>query len=538
MFRTDHKRALRSNTGARALILTVGFVAACGGSDSKSDPDAGGSNGPDGSTPVDASTPDTGTIKTDAATDGGKSDAAVVDAGIGTAPTLTTVTATQVGLSGSDLRIDFTGSDPDKDIKLVQFSVFDSANRQVGTDYRLPIATPITGISGTSHALQEGALGAAALMGHTDFKTVRVSLLDSRGVASDDTEVTIAVQTEVALGGSCDPTFLTNRCMSGLGCKGATAKTCSAGEAPTVASVGYYNDVLGPRILIVGSDPDGDVKTFTLRYLDASGQPVVWDDDNDSTTPPSGSFTGPVGSAEGMTDFFSRFAPSDAFLSTVAKVGITVNDSRATANSSAEKISNSVGPAPIKGSGATCDPRGFDFCSGTLAAPLVCAPNGASNRCTAVATARTNACNAAATLNPSTGNLSVQGSVALVSLWDQPVGCSASSAPEPDALVKLVLTEPATKVTLSTDTPYTSFDTELYVLRSCTDTPSIYDPRTGAPMDLWCNDNQQASNGDITNVKSVLVLNNLAAGTYFIVVDSSPSADLSGSLFEVDVTVE
>jgi hypothetical protein len=538
VFRTDHKRAMRSMRRARTALLSVSLIAACGDDSGASKTDADGSViQPDGATP-DAGRSDTGVGQTDSGpgTDGGKDSA--VGPGPGTAPTLTAVVARQVGRSGADLRLEVTGSDPDKDIKTVKFSVYDSAGAKIGEDHELDLATAITMTSGMSAVTLTDALVMPSTSTPIDFKTVQVSLADGRGVESDGMMATIAAQPKVAKGAACDATFVSNRCEEGLGCKGAAgAQKCADGEAPTLSAVGYFDDALGLRIVFAGSDPDGDVKSYKVRYLDENGSEVVWDDDNDVTTPDASFFSGPLGSAEGATDFFFRFPPGDNVPAKVKKVGITVSDTRATGNSSAEMITGLLGPAPSKNSGVVCDPRGFDICKPSTMAPLVCAPSGNTNKCTPLATARTNACNAAPALTLG-GTTSVKGSITLVSLWDPPTSCTSSAPNQADSLVKLVLTETKT-VTLSTDNPYTSFDTDLYAIRSCSEAPTLYDPRPSAAMtDFWCLPDQRDGGGAITSVKAKLVLNNLEAGTYFVVVESSPSAALLGDHFEIDVEAE
>jgi hypothetical protein len=176
-----------------------------------------------------------------------------------------------------------------------------------------------------------------------------------------------------------------------------------------------------------------------------------------------------------------------------------------------------------------------------MMAPLVCATSGSASKCTALSTARTNACMAAMVLDPANGITSVRGAVTTTSLWDSPVGCAGGDAhAQPDAVVKLILAADAGTVTLSTDSNFTGFDTELFALQTCADAPSVFDPRTPGSMDFWCDDSQLASNGDVISPKAVLTLRNLTAGTYYIVVDSTAATDpgLQGNNWQVSVTVQ
>jgi len=141
-----------------------------------------------------------------------------------------------------------------------------------------------------------------------------------------------------------------------------------------------------------------------------------------------------------------------------------------------------------------------------------------------VGTARTRACTAALVLDPAKNITTVRGNVAGPSLWDAPAGCTlGDSSNQNEALIKLVLTAPAAKVTLSTDNAFTAFDSTVYAIAKCEDAPVI----------AWCADDPLQGKGS----GGVLVLTNLAAGSYFLIVDSF-NVDSSGSTFQVDVKVE
>ncbi|MBL8916018.1 MAG: hypothetical protein JNM17_35290, partial [Archangium sp.] len=108
------------------------------------------------------------------------------------------------------------------------------------------------------------------------------------------------------------------------------------------------------------------------------------------------------------------------------------------------------------------------------------------------------------------------------SLWDAPVGCAtADPTGRPEGLVLMRMTERADRVRVSTVGNGTSFDTVLYVVPGC--------PNDTADV-LGCNDDKPQSAG-----ASELVLENVPAGDYLIVVDSF---DGNGGGFEVHATVE
>ena len=81
----------------------------------------------------------------------------------------------------------------------------------------------------------------------------------------------------------------------------------------------------------------------------------------------------------------------------------------------------------------------------------------------------------------------------------------------------------ASKVTLSTNNLYTSFDSTLYVLSKCDATPVL----------AWCED----YGFDHESSAAELELTDLAASTYYVVVDSF-NAEFSGTTYQLDVSVE
>jgi hypothetical protein len=203
-----------------------------------------------------------------------------------------------------------------------------------------------------------------------------------------------------------------------------------------------------------------------------------------------------------------------ANLTSDAKVQ-TINDQNVTAGSTG---------APTRMLGQPCDARAFDRCAAnsvcTLPTPTATAPT-----CLSTTTARSRACSAAATLDPFKGIMQVRGEIKEPSLWDAPDGCSTASPKyRPEAMVKLSLTRPVSKVVLSTSNPYTSFDTTVYALARC----------DAVPTDVWCADDQS---GTSTSNRAVLELtgNPLPAQDYYIVIDSFPGG--TGTTFQIDVTV-
>lgn len=535
MSRSQEKRALRARSFGLTAWLLVALLSACGGDSTArmGDDDAGD----------DLPNEDAGRDSGQGSDAGGDAGDAGSDAGTNAnAPVLTAVQARQVGRTGADLRVDVTGSDTNKDIATVQLSIFDTTQTIIGAEHVVALATPITMTMGSSYVVLTDALKEIA-----GFKSVKVTLVDAKDLRSGTLETDIAVQPVLAENDACDETFVLNRCPDTFGCKGTTKK-CLPGEVPVLTKVAYMMDEeLGRRVLITGSDPDGDPRKYTINFLDQSGMPLPVDIDHDDSTPPVLTFTGDVITSGDATTFFARFTPDETFVQDVKKVSITVSDSRnmpstvQTADLMTPCGNPAVQPCTVrKASGATCDARGFDLCpSGQVCAVT---GEGTGGLCRTVSAARASACSSAPSLTLSTGTATVRSATGTTSLWNPAEGCSFGNG-QPDKVVKLVLGAPATRLRLSTDYPYTVFDSELYVMRKCDDPPTLCDPRSTntepawcvASEEFWCRADQ--AGGD---PQAVLTLNNLAAGTYFVIVDSFPpsTSGAIGNDFQLSATVE
>ena len=525
----------------------VGALSACGGEDSKADGgggrgnrDSGGSDEEDsGDEPIEddgggsVGGTDSGVkndagsdsgVKNDASTDGGKSDGGTSS---GTTPVLDSAQARQTGRFGSDLRIDVTGTDPDGDAVAVKLSLTtregaklkladtDNDGKPDATEAQFALVAPLD--------KAEGSKGYFVLpdmfTGQVELASAEVTLVDGAGLASDKQMVAIATQPVLAAAALCDATYVENRCGDGFGCKGNVPTTCQAGEAPKITRAAYLADELGVRVLIEGTDADLDVVKVTLEFLNGAGNPVALDLDGDATTPDVSSLEREVKPVWDTNKFFVPLDQGQVFADSVAKVRVKVTDRGGLASTplTADKTA-----APVKTSGQTCDIRTFDRC----ATNTVClaTSTGKTYTCTAINTARTRSCTAALVLEPAKGVTSVRGNVVAPSLWDAPAGCVLGDPTgQAETIVKLVLATPATKVTLSTHNAATSFDSTLYAMNKCED----------APVLAWCEDfalDKKSSGAE-------LVLANLAAGSYFVVVESF-NVQLAGSTFQLDVKVE
>lgn len=476
--------------------------------------DAGGGTDAGGTT-------DSGT-KTDAAADA-KVDAMMTKGG--NAPALESALARQSGRFGADLRIDVTGTDTDGDVVAVIVSLFTKANEPIKLDDTngdgKPDATSKTlslnAAVGTGAAASSYAVIPNMFAANQGIDHVEVTLLDATSLQSAPLTVATTTQPVLAASAQCDANYVENRCGDGYGCKGTVPTTCQAGEAPKVSRVSYLSDDLGTRVLIEGTDADTDVKSYKVEFLSASSSPVLLDLDNDEVPESSSLERDFQGNWDG-NKFFLRLDQGDVFAEMVAKVRVTMTDR---GNQSSAPVVADKAVTPTRTSGQTCDPRSFDRCATNTV--CVSANMGKTYSCTPASTARTRACTAALVLEPAKGVTTVRGNVAAPSLWDAPAGCSlGDSANQNEALVKLVLAAPAAKVTLSTNNAFTAFDSTVYAIAKCEDTPTL----------AWCAD-------DSLDKKSgaELVLTNLAAGSYFVIVDSF-AVDVAGSTWQLDVKVE
>lgn len=288
-------------------------------------------------------------------------------------------------------------------------------------------------------------------------------------------------------------------------------------NAPVISLAGYFSDAAGARLLVRGSDPDGDVASYTLAFFN-DDQPVAVDIDGQGS--PRSSFTGDVPHEASENDFSLSLDLSSELAASVDAMTLTITDASGNASEARTVMRRAT---PTRAVGDACDLSGFNRCVGS-----VCAPSGGTQYvCTATSTARNAGCGAARVLHPPQVT-SVVGELNAYSLWDVPSGCVANDPKRrPDSVVTLRLDAPAQTVVLSTNNATTTFDSQLYVLLDCTsDLPACIN------ADCPCADDAPGS------LQSELVLHDLDAGDYLIVIDSLPTPDSHSDAWELTVTVQ
>lgn len=433
----------------------------------------------------------------------------------GNAPELENAQAFQTGRQGDELLLEATLKDSDGDARSVRATFLDSGGAPMNFfdsngDGTVDAAEgPIPFGVSTQKSISVTAKWTQVPLGRRPSK-IRLEAKDAAGQSSTQVEAVVHEQTLKQLGEACDKTLRLDRCAPGEGCKG-TPSVCSEGSAPSVVRASYIQVDVAAAVLVEGLDEDWDGEKVKVEFLDAQGMSVALDLDNDGT-PDSSSLVVNQVQQLGGGKFFARMDATETFRAAVKQVQVVAIDS-AKRESMGKRAS--LGSAPTKSGGATCDPLGFDACvGGTVCDPGV--PN-VANVCTAAASVRGVQCQQAPVLEPQSGKSTVTLNAAGASLWDPPTVCSTSQKGRPEGVVMLKVNSTAT-ISLSTQNPGTSFDTVLYVMKSCTDT-TVVD----------CNDDVGMSS------QSKLTLTSMAPGLYLVVIDSWTS---EGGAIELTASVQ
>ena len=498
-------------TRTRGLLLVslIGFGTACSNVGTAVDPNApGGSQGHAGRNSHAGTGNDSADGGDGSETSGGGS-AGFQGTGV---LALTKVEAHVVGRQGDAVRFSLEGSRTDagvysiavtfEDADGMPVNVFDAAwdGAASSAEGRIPFDAPVKAIDFTATATS------APIDEIAKLAKARVRLIDGRDQTSEETEVKIVAQKQLAAGAACDPTNVNDRCEIGSSCSG---KVCTAGVAPTIAEVKYVH---GPKILIRGTDPDDDLSSLHVEFLDASNKPVIIDPDTMITT-----FDYPARNRSLSSIFFEQETPAPPVEKAVSRVRVTAIDSL---GHQSTPTTADLGNVTRAGDGITCDPRGFIGCI----TDSVCGPGTSVNsgKCVKLKTARSAQCSTDVKLDPSKGITTAAGRIDGTSLWDPPAQCTnPENVDFPEASVSLHLASPVSQLTVSTLRPETSIDTVVYLMPACASDTSTA---------LGCNDD-----GTGGGYASSFTLSDVPAGDYTIVVEAGQPA---GGPFGIAVSTQ
>jgi hypothetical protein len=418
---------------------------------------------------------------------------------------LTKASARIGGRRGDQLIIDVDGKAPVGTFASIEIALADSAgdplvffdNNWDGVfESTVGRVVPTKAPSTATFSIEAVVNGVKALKG---LSQLQLALFDRANARTAPVAVTIQQQPIIDLGGACDTTFVTNRCLEGLSCSGSPAR-CVDGTAPTISHAFYLRGTPGPSMRLDGLDPDEDVMSIRVDFLTTSDSPVLLDLDGDEV-PESDHLEVTFGITNQNGGYLAIIESGMGFDTLVPRVGLTAIDTKAH-ESTTQRVSISTQTTRI--SGQTCDLAGFVGCvSGTVCLPSA---NGTGAYCTTYSQAQTGRCSAAPVWDLAKDPAKITGFISGYSAWEPPAGCMSSTASNrPEAVLKLRLATATPKLVLTTAEPETQMDTGLIVLPSCT-----------ASMDtaLACND-------DSVGYASRLTLTNLAAGDYYVIVEST-----------------
>ena len=506
-------------TRTRGLLLLslIGYAAACSNVGSAVDPNAPGNQSHAGrNSRAGNGNGEGGDDGSGASAGNGKPNGSGGSAGFqGTGVlSLTQVEAHVIGRRGDAVRFTVTGTQPDghvysiavafEDASGAPVQVFDAAwdGSASSAEGRIAFDSPVKSVEFTATATS------APISNVDKLAKAKVKLIDGRDQATEELEVEIVAQKELALGEPCDAANVEDRCEAGQSCSGKPS-VCTEGAAPAIVEVKYLH---GPVILTRGTDSDDDVSVVHVEFLDASNKPVIIDSDSMIST-----FDYPARNRPLAGVFFEQENPAAPVEKIVSRVRVTAIDSLG--NQSAPTTAN-LSNVTRAGDGITCDPRGFVACI----QDYVCGPGTSptAGKCVKLKTARTTECGSDAKLDPAKGITVAAGRIDGVSLWDPPAECSnPENVDFPEASVSLHLENPVNKLSVSTLRPETNVDTVLYLMPACASDTSTA---------LGCNDD-----GMDGGYASSFTLNDVPAGDYTIVIEAG---QLAGGSFGLTVSTE
>lgn len=326
-------------------------------------------------------------------------------------------------------------------------------------------------------------------------------------------------------GETCNPG---QTCQAGLDCINRTCVKILPPELHDATALRGGEDQADLVILATAADRVGNVTAFRLRFLDAVGQAIdlglegpLWDPESRT-----------LGAAFDSRSAY-RTQPGVPFRAwktlpgmldehpEIVSVGVRVSNQGV----SSDELIVGLEMQPARGQGEACGfPEPSDRCLGEL----LCWEDseGEGARCESLQDLRRAACLSAPVLE---GSGSVAGIRDRRSLWDPPAACWDPTYPEHlmgdglyDGLVRLSLATDAARLTLSTDNFETRTGSIMYLFSGCGE----------VELALACDH----LGGTTFNLGSTLILEEVPAGEYLVVVDTDRT--FSGQqpfLLEVEV---
>ncbi|MGQ0508804.1 MAG: hypothetical protein ACT4TC_26175 [Myxococcaceae bacterium] len=337
--------------------------------------------------------------------------------------------------------------------------------------------------------------------------SLRISISDLAGLSSAPSTYSRAALPTIADGSPCKANGFSGACADGSFCS-STTNNCTVGGAPTLTDAGVYSvssTSFVPRVVVGGTDPQGDVTDVVLRYVQADAGMVLETDGGVKED------TLELAEFLGTTTVTGVSGLDTATLSKATQVEVKLKD--ATGKSSSALLVG-VTPLPIIGAGASCEVLAWtNDCS--TAAPIC---RGGTPTCQTVSDSRAAACVDAEAITLATPGTPVERTFNIAPGQDVfPVACSGNTpSGGPEKIFSFTTTGARTDVMFSTDDVATTVNTLLYTTETCAAQVSL----------TSCSDDVDAESG---NFRTQSIVRGFPAGTHYLFVDTWRAADQVGS---------